>query len=157
MNDMNNDITNVLHPLRNRTWPGDAAAHNRVERRLLDAHAANRTPGFASSVFGFIVRHRLAAASVAIAVIAGSAIAGSYLFNRLYTVTVSDEQGQIISSPRILVAPGQRASITISDSDDPDNALHIEVDEGGNITSNRDDVNIDVDVQNVDAKKPDSE
>lgn len=154
MNDINNDITQTLHPLRNRAWPGDTAAHKRIEQRLLAAHPANRGGGVLSRAFAFIARHRLAAASLTIAAIAGGAIAGTYFFNRLYTITISDGQGNVMTAPRILVAPGQEASISVSDPNDPDSNITVTIDGEGNVTSNRDDVNVDVDVQDVDKNDP---
>ncbi len=153
MNDAKNDVTQVLHPLRDHTWPSNAAAHNRIEQRLLAAHAANRSAGFAARVFALVARHRLAAASIALAAVAGGAIAGTYLFNRLYSITIRDEQGQIISAPRILVVPGQKASISISDPNDPAYNITVTIDGEGNVTSNRNDVNVDVDVEDVEAEK----
>lgn len=119
MNPLNtNDATHVLHALRNQTWPGGEAGLARVERRLLANHASNRA-SLASRAFAFIKRHRLAAASVIVAAIAGGAIAGSYYFNRLYSITVSDNQGNVLALPRVLVAPGQTASITVGDPNNP--------------------------------------
>lgn len=157
MNVSNNDVIQILHPLRDQTWPGSAAAHSRIEHRLLAAHAANRNAGVVSRIFGFVALHRIAAASLAVAAIAGGAIAGTYLFNRLYSITISDDQGNVLTAPRILVAPGQEASISVGDPNDPASNITVTIDGEGNVTSNREDVNVDVDVQDVEAKKPGSE
>jgi hypothetical protein len=150
--DDNRELDSALLPLGEQTWTGGPAGHARVERRLLEAHtrSANAMP---NRIIAYVFRHRLAVAMLGIALLAGGAIAGSYYFNRLYRITVSDDQGNVITAPRILVAPGQSASITIGDADDPDNVLSVSIDENGNVTSNRDGVNVDVDVQDVDGNE----
>lgn len=149
------DSDRELQALRDVAWPGGSAGHARVEAGLMNAHARMASGSSARrGLVGLIQRHRLTAAVVGIAVLAGGAIAGSYYFNRLYSITISDDQGNVLSAPKILVAPGQKASITIGDSNNPDNMLKVEIDEHGNVISNRDDVNVDVEVQDVEADKP---
>lgn len=153
MTSADDDLTNLLSPLRDQTWPGGAAGHARVENRLLGAHATQRTSRL-QAMLAFVMRHRVAAAALGLALLAGGAIAGTYLFNRLYSITISDDQGNVISAPRILVAPGQSASITISDPNDPAGTLKVDIDGEGNVTSNRDDVQVDVEVREFDAARP---
>lgn len=156
MNSTTDDTTSMLAPLRDQAWPGGIAGHARVECRLLGAHASQRIPRL-QAMIAFVSRHRLAAVALCLALLAGGAIAGTYLFNRLYSITINDRQGHVVSAPRILVAPGQSASITISDPNDPAGMLKVDIDGNGNVTSNRDDVTVDVQVRDVDTTSPDRE
>lgn len=153
MNNTADEATSMLAPLRDEVWAGGFSGHVRVERRLLAAHQAQRASRW-QTMITFMSRHRLAAAGLGMALLAGGAIAGTYLFNRLYCITISDDQGNVLSAPRILVAPGQSASISIGDPNDPAGVLKVDIDGEGNVTSNRDDVQVDVDVTDVPERKP---
>ncbi len=153
MNHSTDVITSMLAPLRDEAWPGGASGHAGVESRVLAAHWAQRASRWRAMI-AFVSRHRLAAAALGLSLLAGGAIAGTYLFNRLYSITISDDQGNVLSAPRILVAPGQSASISIGDPNDPAGVLKVDIDGEGNVTSNRDDVQVDVDVTDVPERKP---
>lgn len=140
----------ALQSLRGRSWPNGDAGLTRVEQRLLTAHAQARN-GVASRVLAFVSRHRVLTASISVAALAGSVLAGTYMFNRLYSITISDDQGNVLTAPRVLVAPGQEASISIGSVDDPDNNITVTIDGDGNVSTNRNDVNVDVEVQEVES------
>lgn len=140
----------AVQSLRSRSWPNGEAGLARVEQRLLTAHA-KASSGVASRALAFVGRHRVLTASIGVAALAGSVLAGTYMFNRLYSVTISDDQGHVIAAPRVLVAPGQEASISIGSVDDPANNITVTIDGDGNVTTNRNDVQVDVDVEAVPA------
>jgi hypothetical protein len=68
---------------------------------------------------------------------------------RLFTVTVSNQDGEVLARPRVLVAEGQAASIQIIDPVTGDSALDVSIDEDGNVRVKQDDLKVETNVVEV--------
>ncbi len=152
MTDQIDVVDNALSPLANQRWDSPSYS-SELEGRLLDQfHPVQKQ--FRRSLH----RQRMFIALAALVILAGSATAYIAFKNRLYDFTIR-KNDEVISAPRVLVAPGQRASIQVSESSTDDSGhesrrvTEIQVHDDGTVdySSTDDDVTIDVDVHDVDA------
>lgn len=147
--DMNDDtIDQAVRALRSHRFQGGDHLQ-KLQEQLLSAHGASRSRPF-------VRRHRLAIFWVCGLVFAGSALAAGTIIlkAKLYDIQMSRD-GEVISSPRIIVEDGQAASITVSG---PDLEYSIEIDPDGVITyDGPEDVEVDVVVEEVEVDQEPTE
>ncbi len=127
----NDESMDSLDALRQVRWE-DAHAVARVADRLGEADRSNIRRARISP-------NRLVVMALLTTIFVGTAVTATAIVvqrARLYDITIS-ENGQNISNPRLLVAPGQRATMTIEEEDGA--RIVVSIDESGEATVDTDD------------------
>jgi len=131
-------IEDALLRVRSLEWEGGEAV-SRVADRLAASHSAppRRTRR----------THFIALGAVACLILGGAVAATVAVIEnaRLYDITIS-EGGEVKASPRIITAPGQAASLTVTHEDGSQTT--VDIDERGDVSvrADREDTEVEVDV-----------
>ena len=136
-------VDNALGSLKNLHCPVDDHMDELQTKLMGSFH-----PAQSASVFA---RHRTLIILLGLTLIGGSAIAAGAVLRkqRLYDIELS-HNGELLSSPRILVNEGQSASLTVTDGDETFTMKILE--DGTIVYYGRDDIDVDVTVTELDTE-----
>ena len=136
-------VDNALGSLKNLHYPEDEHMSD-LQTKLMSSYGSMKSP----SIFA---QHRTLIVLLGVTLIGGSALAATVALRkqRLYDVKLS-HNGELLSTPRILVNEGQSASLTVTDGDQTFTMKILE--DGTIIYHGRDDIDVDVTVTELDAE-----
>lgn len=135
-------VDNALGSLKSLQYPADDHI-NDLQTKLMGSYPTMKS----ASIFA---KHRTLFVVLSVALIGGSAIATGVALRkqRLYDVKLS-HNGELLSTPRILVQEGQSASLTVTDGDQTFTMKILE--DGTIVYHGRDDIDVEVTVTEIDA------